>query len=127
MTTDDDIALLFADRHSGEVCYDVEAGEWLVWDHRVPPPPQGRWLNDRVTDLRPAPRPGAWVPDGTMKIERLIRDTCRDVANAADPKMRPRLLTFARVRAVERLARCDDRLALSPLERQPKAEARRRA
>lgn len=119
---DDSLALEFAARCEGTVCYDAERMAWCVWDGSVLAPEAMYPNGPRVY--------GNWKLDDTMKVQRLIRDVCREIAQQAEPKERARILSVARINAVERMARSDERLAknraeLRVLARQMRSEIRK--
>ena len=102
--SDDALALEFAARCARTICF--HDGQWLVWDPQAVA--RGAMHKDGPT-VR-----GDWRPDDTMKVLRMIRDACRKVAADTDPKLRSRILSFSKLRAVERMARAD--LSLNEME-----------
>jgi putative DNA primase/helicase len=85
--SDDALALRFAERHASEMRYVAEWSTWLIWDGT-------RWQFDKI--LR------------AFSCARLI---CREAAASHDRAKRGKELASAKtIAAVERLARCDDRL-----------------
>ena len=116
--SDDAIALVFAERNQGTVCFDVDRSTWLVWDPAAVA--RSAMWRDGPTVL------GDWRPDNTMRAMRLIRDACRAIAaDIEDPRKRATILSSAKMRAVERMARTDHRMALDPQERTKLARERR--
>lgn len=86
--TEDALALAFAERHAHALRYCAVWGQWLAWDGV-------RWANDR-----------------TLYATDLVRQICREAAEScADPRIAATLQSARTVRAVERLARTDRRLA----------------
>jgi putative DNA primase/helicase len=85
--SDDALALRFAERHASEMRYVAEWSTWLIWDGT-------RWQFDRI--LR------------AFSCARLI---CREAAASHNKVKGGKELASAKtIAAVERLARCDDRL-----------------
>lgn len=84
-STDDAIALLFANRNQSRLCYVAPWGRWMVWD-----------------DMR-------WQPDRTVYVMDCVRQLCRGIDTGEK-----RLRSAQTIAAIERLARSDRRLAQVP-------------
>ena len=90
LLTDDSLALTFARAHALELRYVAFWSQWLRWDGAV------------------------WRPDSTLRVFDEVRRLLRAEAARLPPKKRalvPSLTSAARVTAIEKLARCDRRLA----------------
>jgi putative DNA primase/helicase len=96
--TEDTLALEFARRHQHRLRFvskstKVLAQRWFV-------------LNEKTDE---------WEPDVTLLVVELVREFCREAASACeDPAQAWQIGSAATVSAVERLARCDARLAATP-------------
>ena len=100
-TSDDALALEFAKRAERVgIVYSAKKG-WLVWDPISV---------DRNSTRGDEIVRGIWRPDDTMRVMRLIRDVCRDVAARTEPKIRIKTLSWAKMTTVEKMARSDQRL-----------------
>jgi putative DNA primase/helicase len=86
--TDDEIALLFAERHEDDLRYVAAWNRWLRFDGR-------RWAADR-----------------TRQAFALVRDLCRELACSSE-KIRA-LRSAKKIGAVHKLAQADRRLAAEP-------------
>ena len=86
--TEHGLARRLADEHAAEWRY-VPASGWLAWSG------------------------SCWRRDETNRILEICRRLCEDAAAGQPPSDRRRLLTDRTIRAVERLARSDPRLAAS--------------
>ncbi|WP_352966286.1 hypothetical protein [Mesorhizobium sp. M1312] len=85
-TSDDALALEFAEANESYVRLSLATGHWMIWDG-------SRWRSDRCT------------------VRESIRRTCRNAAAAAsDSAGAVRIASAAKVMAVEALARSDARL-----------------
>ena len=86
--SEDAIALTFADRYADQLRYVTDWGRWLNWNGSV------------------------WKPDTINRVFTMARKVCRDAAAACDqPRVATAIASAKTVAAVERLARCDQRLA----------------
>jgi putative DNA primase/helicase len=96
--TEDALASEFAARHEHRLRYvakstKVVAQRWLI-------------LNPTTEE---------WEPDTTLAVLELVRRLCREAAADCDDQERAWTIgSAATVSAVERLARCDPRLAAKP-------------
>ena len=96
-TSEDAIALAFADRHGDELRYVAQWGRWLAYN-------------------------GArWVPDETLHVFDRARAICREIAADAD-KGANSISSAKTVAAVEKLARADRRLAATSAQWDTSAE-----
>jgi P4 family phage/plasmid primase-like protien len=89
--TEDGLARRLADEHAGEWRY-VAGRRWLAWTG------------------------SCWLPDENNRILETCRRLCEDAAAGQAPSDRRRLLSDRTIRAVERLARSDPRLAAGAAE-----------
>ena len=88
-TTDDGIAELFAEEHAEAFCYVREWATWLKWNGMV------------------------WKRDARDSVIEAIRRRCRKLAkDEPEPRRAERLTSLQKIRAVEQLARSDQRLAI---------------
>jgi P4 family phage/plasmid primase-like protien len=96
-TSEDAIALAFADRHGDELRYVAQWGRWLAFN-------------------------GArWMPDETLHVFDRARAICREIA--ADTEKAANNITSAKtIAAVEKLARADRRLAATTAQWDTSAE-----
>lgn len=86
--TDESLALLFADRHRDDLRYVAKWSTWFRWDGK------------------------RWAADDTLLAFEKARLVCRESASACNHKKTASSIASAKtVAAVERLARCDRRLA----------------
>jgi putative DNA primase/helicase len=85
-TAEDSIALVFADRHAGELRYVALWGRWLIYDSTH------------------------WSYDDTLHAFDRARAICREIAVEGD-KPASAVASAKTVAAVERLAKSDRRLA----------------
>jgi hypothetical protein len=87
-TSDDGVALRFAEQYGDSLRYCAALGKWLVWDGK-------RWLFDE-----------------TLLARKYARDICRDLAIACnEPNVGKQIASAKTVGAVERLAQADRRIA----------------
>jgi putative DNA primase/helicase len=92
------LAEAFADHHKGYVMYVAAAKKWFV---RIPRRPHD---NDDG--------PLFWEPDTKLQVLHLVQATCMNAATkSGDPTLARTLCSAATISAVERLARCQPRLA----------------
>jgi putative DNA primase/helicase len=86
--SDEALALLFAERHAGNLRYVEQWGKWLSWD-----------------GMR-------WRFDNTLHAFDRARYVCREASSQAnDPRVQMAVASAKTVAAVERLAKADRRLA----------------
>jgi putative DNA primase/helicase len=85
--SDDALALLFADRYAGRLCYVAKWSQWLSWTGTH------------------------WRPDDTLAVWDFVRDELREAASQCKPRIAKEVTSAKTVAAVERLARTDRRLA----------------
>lgn len=86
--SDEALALLFAQRHGGKLCYVAPWGQWLQW-----------------TGTR-------WKVDDTLLAFDLARATCREASAACnDPRVASALASAKTVASVVRLSKADRKLA----------------
>jgi putative DNA primase/helicase len=86
--SDEALALLFAERHSGNLRYVAKWGKWMEWDGK------------------------RWRADDTLHAFNRARFICREAASQAnDPRVQMAVARGETVAAVLRLARADRRLA----------------
>jgi putative DNA primase/helicase len=86
--SDDALALRFAEKHGTELRYVDGWGRWLRWDACC------------------------WTFDDTLRVFDESRKTCRDAAATCKKPKNAAVITSAKtVAAVEKLARCDRRIA----------------
>jgi putative DNA primase/helicase len=96
-TSEDAIALAFADRHGDELRYVAQWGRWLAYS-------------------------GArWVPDETLHVFDRARAICREIAAETDKAVN-NITSAKTVAAVEKLARADRRLAATTAQWDTSAE-----
>lgn len=88
--SEDALALYFAAEHEGVLLYIPSWSQWLRWNGVK------------------------WTPDDILHVFDRSRSVCRDAASRAGPKLKRKLASSGTVAAVERLARCDPKLARSP-------------
>lgn len=87
-TSDDAIALLFAERNEGYLCYVDAWSCWMKCDGQC------------------------WKRDGKVTARKTIRRICREIAQSATEPRRAECLTSVnKIKAVEELARSDQRLS----------------
>jgi hypothetical protein len=92
-TSDDALALRFAERHAADLRYVAAWAKWLIWDG------------------------GEWRVDKMLRAFNMARQLCREAAAECNKPARARSLASAKtVYAVERLARSDRRLAATAEE-----------
>lgn len=87
--TQDELALLFAERHSDALRFDHHAGSWYQWDG------------------------SHWKREETRLAFSWARDLCRENAYNGKGEKRSDLLTVSTANAVERFAQTDRRLAVT--------------
>ena len=96
--TEDQLALEFAARHEHRLRYVAKSSKAMAQ----------RWLIlNPTTD--------EWEPDTTLAVLELVRRLCREAAaECQDPEQAWRIGSANTIASVERLARCDARLATTP-------------
>jgi putative DNA primase/helicase len=88
--SEDGVAQLFADRHSGVVSFDHKRGQWF------------EWTGDR------------WKQDGTGHVYSRLRSLVREVTDDAKPRVRKAARRSGFINGVERLAQRDQAVAVEP-------------
>jgi putative DNA primase/helicase len=87
--SDEVLAQVFIDKHGDELRYTALWGKWLIWDGR------------------------RWAPDDKLATFSLVRQLCYEQARQAESKEAKGIASGSTVAAIERLARADQRIAVT--------------
>ncbi|MGX9431773.1 phage/plasmid primase, P4 family [Bradyrhizobium sp. LeoA1S1] len=87
--SDEVLAQAFIDKHASSLSYTALWGQWLIWDGR------------------------RWAPDEKLEVFSLIRQFCYERAKQAESKEAKGIASAGTVAAIERLARADQRIAVT--------------
>jgi putative DNA primase/helicase len=90
--SDEVLAQAFIDKHDVNLRYTALWGQWLIWDGR------------------------RWMPDEKLEVFSLIRQFCYERAKLAESKEAKSIASASTVAAIERLARADQRIAVTVSE-----------
>jgi len=91
--SDEVLAQVFIDRHVADLRYTALWGKWLIWDGC------------------------RWAPDDRLATFSLVRQLCYEQARQAESKEAKGIASAGTVAAIERLARADQRIAVTVDER----------
>jgi len=87
--SDEVLAQNFIDKHAADLRYTALWGRWLIWDGR------------------------RWAPDEKLETFSLIRKFCYERARQAESREAKSIASAGTVAAIERLARADQRIAVT--------------
>jgi putative DNA primase/helicase len=87
--SDEVLAQSLIEKHEGDLRYTAIWGQWLIWDGR------------------------RWAPDDKLATFSLVRQLCYEQARQAESKEAKGIASAGTVAAIERLARADQRIAVT--------------
>ena len=87
--SDEVLAQSFIDKHIADLRYTALWGQWLIWDGR------------------------RWAPDDKLATFSLVRRLCYEQARQAESREAKSIASAGTVAAIERLARADQRIAVT--------------